>query len=495
MKRKINFYDSPSKQTLLQKTSYEYTQPGNSTTSGVLQSCLQFINYYPQTYEALGKYVTLSNGSQDVVSATHCSDKLEISGSNFFSSPYQTSVNVGYTYVKEKVQGNEQNGYTLYKFHNEEPQTREHTIPLYDPLNGKVQECTVYNASGNQLRKESYVYEAPVYHYYYGFNFYDRINLFSELFMNTEWQCMEMIENYGDLHRPEMVFDHRAFERDAFGNGVARLSMVVHPLNFRNILLKEKTVWEDGVERKETYTYNNTTLQLKSREMTLTPEGTVRIAYTYPNDCPWGVYSNMNNKHFIEPVIEEKKIVGGKLVESVLTEYKKLTDNLFVPSNRYRSQISSGLSSGTNTFSSGGRNTTVYPTAYVTYNEYDSYGNALNLTEGGIEKTYLWSYKGQYPVAEIANATYSAVKSALGSTTPDALSKTALPVRSVLQGLSSKLPNASVKVYEYKSGAGVSQKTEANGENTTYEYDGLNRLKKEKDHNGKTVNDYEYHYK
>ena len=203
----------------------------------------------------------------------------------------------------------------------------------------------------------------------------------------------------------------------------------------------------------------------------------------------------MTQLHFIEPVIEEKKIVGGKLVESVLTEYKKLTDNLFVPSNRYRSQISSGLSSGTNTFSSGGRNTTVYPTAYVTYNEYDSYGNALNLTEGGIEKTYLWSYKGQYPVAEIANATYSAVKSALGSTTPDALSKTALPVRSVLQGLSSKLPNASVKVYEYKSGAGVSQKTEAYGENTTYEYDGLNRLKKEKDHNGKTVNDYEYHYR
>ena len=203
----------------------------------------------------------------------------------------------------------------------------------------------------------------------------------------------------------------------------------------------------------------------------------------------------MNGKHFISPVVEEKKIVGGKLVESVLTEYKKLTDNLFVPSKLYRSQLSAGIASGTTTFSTTGPNTSVYSTPYVSYNAYDSYGNALNLTRGGIEKTYLWSYKGQYPVAEITGATYAQVKSALGSLTPESLSTSATPNTGVLQSLSAKLPDANVRLYEYKAGAGVSRQTEANGENTTYEYDGLNRLKKEKDHEEKTVREYEYHYK
>ena len=480
---------------MLQKTSYEYTRPGTTITSGVLLNKLQFVNYYDRTFDALGRYITIPDGSLDVEAITHSSDKLEISGSNFFSSPYQASADIGYTYVKEIAQSSGQSGYTLYTFHNEEPQTREHTVPVYDPLNGKLEERADYHASGTLLRKETYTYEAPVYHYYYGMNFYDRIKLFPEIFTNSGWQCMTMVDRQGDTsHHKDMTFDYRIFEKEFFGAS-ARLAMVVHPLNCRNILLKERTVWEDGMERKETYTYNSTTLQLKSRETTLSPEGTVRIAYTYPNDCPWGVYSSMNSKHFISPVVEEKKIVGGKLVESVLTEYKKLTENLFVPSNRYRSQISSGLSSGTVTFSSAGRNTSVYSTPYVSYNTYDSYGNVLNLTEGGIEKTYLWSYKGQYPVAEITGATYAQVKSALGSLTPDSLSTSATPNVNVLQSLPTKLSDANVTLYEYKAGAGVSRRTEANGENTTYEYDGLNRLKKEKDHNGKTVNDYEYHYR
>lgn len=504
--KEINFYDSPSKQTLLQKTSYEYTQPGNTITSGVLLNRLQFINYYPQTYDKLGRYAGATEcGFQVVHRLVRRSDKLEISGHNFFSSPYQASADVGYTWVKEIVQGNRQNGYTLYTFHNQAPITREHSIPIYDPLNGTLVESASYNASDTLLRKETFVYEAPVYHYYYGMNFYDRINLFPEIFDPHYWHCMEMDDNisedafYKFCESVGSVYAYMKFSQDKFENfylgNAARLSMTVHPLNFHNILLRGKTVWEDGVERTETYTYNTETLQLKTKEINLSPEGTVRIAYTYPNDCEWGVYAKMNAAHFIEPIVEEKKIVDGMLVESVLTEYKKLTGNLFVPSAMYRSNINNGISSVTTTFSLAGRNTTVYPIPYTVYNDYDSYGHVLNLTEGEIEKTYLWSYKGQYPVAEIQNATYAAVKSALGSLTPTTLSNTALPDMSHLRSLLVALPDAHVTVYEYKIGVGISKRTHPNGENSTYEYDGLSRLKAERDHNGETVSSYEYHYK
>lgn len=504
--KEINFYDSPSKQTLLQKTLYEYTQPGSTATSGILLNRLQFVNYYPQTFDKLGRYAGDSGcGFQMVERRARRSDKLEISGSNFFSSPYQASADVGYTCVKEIMQSNGQNGYTLYTFHNEEPLTREHSVPVYDALNGKLVERASYNASDTLLHKESFVYEAPVYHHYYGMNFYDRINLFPELYDPDGWQYMEMDDNINDdafyltCEAVGAVYAYMKFSQDHFeGNylgGGTRLAMTVHPLNFQNILLKEKTVWEDGVERKETYTYNTSTLQLKTKEMNLSPEGTVRITYTYPNDCEWGVYSEMNAAHFIEPVVEKKKFVGGMLVESVLTEYKKLAGSLFVPSSMYRSDIDNSIPSATTTFSSAGHNTTVYPKAYVVYNDYDSYGHVLNLTEGDIEKTYLWSYKGQYPVAEILNATYATVKSALGSLTPATLATTALPDISDLRLLITALPNAHVTVYEYKIGTGVSQKTHPNGENNTYEYDGLNRLKNEKNHDGRTVFSYEYHYK
>ena len=492
--KEINFYDSPSKQTLLQKTSYEYA-------GGLLLTPLQFINYYPETYDKLGRYTGETSAGTAIVSMiVRRSDKLEISGSNFFSSPYQASPDVGYDSVKEIAQGNGQSGYTLHAFHNEAAKTRGHSVPIYNPLNGKPTLRSYYDASGKLLRKEEFIYEAPVYRYYYGMNFYDRINLFPEIYDPTSFHCMTMSDNTDESiyiqngYYASMEFSQDKFEGTYLGGG-SRLAMVVHPLNFRNILLTGKNVWEDGTERKETYTYNPTTLQLKEKQLNLAPNGTLRIAYTYPNDYSWGVYQSMTQKHCITPVIEQKKISNGTLVESVLTEYKKQTETLFVPSAQYRSNLTSGISSTTSTFSSSGRNTTVYPKAYTVYNAYDSYGHALNLTQGGVEKTYLWGYKGQYPVAVIGNATYAAVKTALGSLTPENLSKASAPDMTVLRSLSGKLPDANVRLYEYKAGAGVSAETAPNGEKTTYEYDALNRLKTEKDHSGKTVHAYEYHYK
>ena len=68
----------------------------------------------------------------------------------------------------------------------------EHSIPVYSPLNGSLLETAVYNAAKTLVQKTQFTYEDPVYHYYFGMNFYDRINLFPELFYQSGWQCMAM---------------------------------------------------------------------------------------------------------------------------------------------------------------------------------------------------------------------------------------------------------------------------------------------------------------
>jgi YD repeat-containing protein len=65
--------------------------------------------------------------------------------------------------------------------------------------------------------------------------------------------------------------------------------------------------------------------------------------------------------------------------------------------------------------------------------------------------------------------------------------------------LKSLLPNAQVQTWDYLPLTGVSSRTDANGQTTLYEYDGLGRLKSEKRvRNGvsgaEQVQEYEYNY-
>lgn len=504
--KEVDFYDSPSKGILLQRTSYAYVTPDEGTCSGLLLNKLQFLNFYPQTYDKLGRSSSTACNFNAVESIACCSDKLELSGNNFFSSPYQPSVDVGYTYVKETRQGNGQDGYTWYKFHNEEPQMKEHSVPLYSPLNGTLLETSAYDADGKLLHQKQNVYEASVYHYYYGLNFYDRINIFPELFNGQRWQCMVMDENSesanyqncnNSTYYASMRFHHRSFEHTYVGGGT-RLSMVMHPLNFHNILLKEKRVWNDGVETVESYVYNPQTLQLKEKQMTLSDGGILKVSYTYPNDCPWGDYTLMAQRHFIAPVIEEKKFKNGLLTEGVLTEYKQVSKGFFLPSVQCRSEITTPLAGTIQTFTSSGRNRTIYPADNILFLRYDNYGHPLTLSVNNQQRSFLWGYKGQYLLAEITNVSYDTVKAALaslGSLTPESLSAMPVPDWNILSALRTKFPYEHIRLYKHKNQAGVSLITRPNGETVSYEYDSFLRLKETKDYNGKTVEEYDYHYK
>lgn len=146
-----------------------------------------------------------------------------------------------------------------------------------------------------------------------------------------------------------MEFWQDGFENTYVGS-VNRLAMVVHPLNFHNIRLKEKRIWKDGVEIRETYNYNLQTQQLKEKQIGLSDGGTLKITYTYPNDCPWGIYTTMTQKHCISPIVEEKKFKNGRLMESILTEYLQVSEGLYLPSVQHYSEITTPLAASTVTF-------------------------------------------------------------------------------------------------------------------------------------------------
>jgi RHS Repeat. len=134
----------------------------------------------------------------------------------------------------------------------------------------------------------------------------------------------------------------------------------------------------------------------------------------------------------------------------------------------------------------------------VIYHNYDSYGNPIFITQNDADNVvYLWSYNGQYPVAEIKNVTYEQVKTALENITPESISLLSEPNMNIVNSLRYKLPNSLVATYKYKPLVGVIEMTDPRGVTTYYDYDNFGRLKRTYlKENGveKTIETYDYHY-
>lgn len=142
-----------------------------------------------------------------------------------------------------------------------------------------------------------------------------------------------------------------------------------------------------------------------------------------------------------------------------------------------------------------------YYEADYTVVSYDNYGNPVEIEKrDGTRVVYLWSYNGQYLVAEIKNATSSTVNTALvsvGLISIDSLSTNVNPDKSKLDKLRtlSTLSDAHITTFQYKPLIGVTQITDPSGVTAYYEYDSLGRLIHVMDMNHSTVEEYDYHYR
>lgn len=499
--KEINFYNSPNKSELLKYMHYTYTDPATGKSSGILHNKLQFAKRYPSTYDFLGR----CNYSGPEESFSILSDKIEISGDNLLSNPYGSMPNVGYTFVKE-VNKDISTGYIIHKFNNEEPEYKEHSIRLDNPVNGKESEVQYYNSSGVLLRKESYNYLKKIEHYHFGLDFYDRINCFPLIYKNSGWVVRRMRK---DLATPPCALTVNDSIQEYWYMRYDRLQMIQHPVNSYFVYLKDKTTTIDGLTTKEEYSYSDK-YQLKEKKITESTGKDVLFKYMYPNDFNCGIYLNMSNKNMISDIIEEKvfrnnKYLGGRFIEY---NYFK-TDKIIFPSKIYLSEYS-GDQNDPVTFNCPNVIKDIYPFQNLIYKEYNSFGNPTHIVNNeSLDIVYLWSYGGQYPIAKIENIiSYSSVESAVASvfgvTGIDALSALTKIDKVKLNSLRShsNLTNSFVTTYVYEPLVGMLESTDPSGITTYYEYDTFNRLKrtyiKEKNTSGveveKTIQNYEYNY-
>lgn len=243
-------------------------------------------------------------------------------------------------------------------------------------------------------------------------------------------------------------------------------------------LIKETHTDDDNVVVTKEYTYNAKNL-IAEKRITRSDGDTLALSYYYPfnsSNVVGGInyLSTLNQLNKIDdPVllVKTKKQSGSamkKTLSSIKYDYgsfggKIRKSKLYEWGTNAPNKSDAAILNGTFNLKEE-------------YLNYDNYGNIVHLIENGRDKTvYLWSYHGQYPVAEIKGADYDEVKTALGCT-PESLSAQTQPNMTLIDGLRNKLPAASITTYTHSPLVGVTSSTSPRGVTTYYEYDADGRL-------------------
>lgn len=247
---------------------------------------------------------------------------------------------------------------------------------------------------------------------------------------------------------------------------------------------------KDGVTTLTTYdSYNENGLPLKVNTVSSSGDNLI-MTFKYPTDFSTTIYNGMKSANIVTPVIEKATYIGSKFLEKEISNYNMWISKFYAPEN---SQIQ---------YENG-------ETDIRLKFDYDKRGSYKEIVKDERERViYLWSYNGQYPIAEIKNATFSEVetvaKTVFSVASTEALSMLAIPNESKLKdgSLQKALPYALITTYTYKPLIGMLTSTDPSGITTYYDYDSFGRLKETyiyKDGivsaaNKQIVQSYGYHY-
>lgn len=467
--KNISSYNSKDDITPLLSTNYEYNNPNETVSSGILHDPINFLNINGTYFSLFDPQYSPAKVSEKYV------ELLEISGNGILSNPYGSSSGVGYSFVKEIPQG--QNvGYKLYRYYNHIGSYKQNGIKLeldneslgsYPSLNGKLHELKTYNNSNILLVSEKNNFLSVKQHRSIGLNFIDNYNRsFDKFFANT---------NYTKNNNSVILVDGFYGSNTYYGDRTDIYLFEIIPYDLK---LNSKEIQKDGVVLNENYNYNNSTLQLKSKIVTDGTGDELNYMYYYPNDFNCGIYIDMANKNMYSSIIEQKILKNNLLVGGTLTRYNQFGNNIAPETINY-SEIKQGITNLT-TFSCDGLNKSFYPNDNVKFNRYDGFSNCIYLTQNNsINIVYLWGNNGQNLIAEIKNATYDEVKNALGGIAPEDFSIMKNPDMARINALRSNsiLSNAHITTYTYMPFLGITSITDPRGIITYYDYDLFNRLR------------------
>lgn len=470
--KQVNYYGTSGSNIPVKSLEYVYPL---SPSGGMLFTPIAFHYLYQnlvygQTYIDHNGKVTYSTGSEG--------KELTLSSSNFHSAPYSitaSSVNYYNVLVRHKKDG-AQNGHTEYSFVHAKEVSANCCYQIPETGSGKPSCVAYYDASGKLLRSENFTYTANRTHFYTGVTIIDHFNRTPQFYTDPSHGLFEFYELY------------------SAGEFTDRFQTFLYSLCSTRYMLTQKTIYQNGMTTAENYTYDNH-CQLICKDITNSDGKVYSWRYSYPYNFNCGIYNFMTNKHMYRYPVEEKIFCNGKMIGGKLTQYKQFIATLgrYLPSSLSSLSVSSPANN-VETFSCSGENTTYYPSKDITYLHYDAIGNPVAIKHKEEEIIYLWGYGYQYPIAEIRGSSYSNVASKLGCA-PESLSSAIVPDMAKISALRTSLSGAHVTTYTYRPLVGIISMTAPGGEITNYEYDNFGRLVKVRDHNGKAIEDYEYHYK
>lgn len=385
---------------------------------------------------------------------------------------------VGYTRVVETQKGNGYKEY-LYTSPETEPNERETTSEtdkcvtlamlhsLYpglgyvdnDVKRGKIQSENIYNNNNSLVLSKNYKYEYSVF--------------------NTQENSFVKLEVRESMIPPNKINDKNI-----------QYKFKLKSRSERNVLSEVQTKeYFDGnaLESILQYTYDKNYPFVKEILTKNSNQEELKTKYFYPLDLTTDTQlkttsSLLISENRISELLKKEEYNSNSLLSRNYVIFGKdaTTNNLLLPKNIFTQKGSSTIEEDANIYN------------------YDNFGNPNYIVKdhGFTKIVYLWSYNGQYPVAEIKNATYDDVKNNLGIEI-NKLSESKLPDMSKVEALRTKLPNSYISTYTYRPQVGMLTATDPSGQTIYYTYDSFGRLIKTHIMEGtstKIIKSNEYHF-
>lgn len=272
--------------------------------------------------------------------------------------------------------------------------------------------------------------------------------------------------------------------------GIGRYTLFPH-----NITVKSEDILTDnGTALRKTYGYFYSDYTDKPdfanrryQRQTLSDGDSVTTYYTYRN----------TSHGFFSPDVETAITVRkGKIVAGVRNQYKagtSLIETTFTLS-RTGTDADACIHSGQATTQ---MLASLISTPLYSY-QYDTAGRLVQINyRGKVLASYLWGYRGAYPVIEARGVDYQTMTGLLGEAriraladTPSALTPTVLA--SIRNRIAAASPGKEISAYTYHWLFGMLTKTDSRNRTSAFNYDERGRLATISDFNTYLIKHYEY---
>lgn len=449
----MSHYDADG--TLLRKQSYDYSGDNLPSSGRLLMPVPKVVD--DVLYVGTVSSIMTPTG---VVSQSAALDRWK---SHTLSSaakvPAITAISgtpVGYSRVvmRESAEGADA-GFTESYFHNLYPTYYFGDVRLFQThMNGRPRQQTAYDAKGRPVRKQRFVYNS--------------------------------------LATPVML---NAFATDV-APGIDDCVLFLGLKRYRIQAYPFSQVWNTMTERRTTHYYYSDTLTEQREEVeTFSYDSAKRRLSATKRKMNGSAETFSRQLRYADEVF--KGAVADSLVARNMTGFPVETIEQHDGTATSRTRQDYALFGGRPRMSgiSIGKGNDGYEqrTRFV---RYDSNGNLLEkVRPDGVRVAYLWSYRSQYPIAEIEGMSYNEVIARLSASEKTAISAGNVSME-LLRSVRQKCSGALVKAQRYLPLVGVAGELDAGGYGVEHSYDSFGRLSETREsHNGHLLKSYQYNYK